>query len=159
MRAGDIRWLDKGLRTLQVPVFAVVLAAAWTGPATQAESGAIEARYELLSMAEQENGTTVVTLQITFTNDTNTDFADMTVRLFGDGSTLEDGVTVAVGPLWVGESVSRTTALRFLRPLRADGGLKLFGEAAEADGVGESIPVKITEGKVDRGQLQKSSRP
>ena len=169
MRAGDFLRLDKGLRALLAPVLAVVLAAAWAGPSARAQGNAIEARYELVSTAEFEDGTTVATFLITFTNDSDTDFADATVRLFGDGAMLEDQATVAVGPFWAGDSVSRNVELRLLGPLWAgdsvsrnvelrllgplmdDGGLMLYGEAAEADGEGESIPVTISKGMQTRG--------
>lgn len=159
MRAGDFLRLDKGLRALLAPVLAVVLAAAWAGPSAWAQGNAIEARYELVSTAELADGTTVATLLITFTNDSDTDFADATVRLFGDGTMLEDEAAVAVGSFWVGDSVSRNVELRLLGPLMADGGMILYGEAAEADGEGDSVPVTISEGGANRGRAQKSSRP
>lgn len=159
MRAGDFLRLDKGPRALLAPVLAVVLAAAWAGPSARAQGNAIEARYELVSTADLADGSTVATLLITFTNDSDTDFADATVRLFGDGTMLEDEATVAVGSFWVGDSVIRNVELRLLGPLMADGGLILYGEAAEADGEGDSVPVTISEGGVNRGRAQKSSRP
>ncbi len=161
MRTGDFLRLDKSLRALLAPVLAVVLAAAWAGPSARAQGNAIEARYELVSTAELEDGTTVATLLITFTNDSDTDFADMTARLFdgGTGALLGGEAKVAVGPFWVGDSVRRNVELRFLGPVMAAGGLTLFGEAAEADGVGETIPVTISEGEANRGRRQSSSRP
>ena len=157
MCARDFLRLDKGPRVLLASVLAVVLAAAWAGPSARAQGNAIEARYELVSTTELEDGTTVATLLITFTNDSDTDFADATVRLFGDGTMLEDEATVAVGSFWVGDSVNRSVELRLLGPFMAHGDLMLFGEAREADGAGDSVPITISE----RGQTEggRKNRP
>lgn len=146
MSVRDFLRLDIGLRVLLAPALAAMLAVAWTGPSAWAEGNAIAARYELVSTAELEDGTTVATLQITFTNDSDTDFIDATVRLFGDGAMLDDEAAVAIGSFWGGDSVSRNVELRFYGPVELDFGLTLYGEVAEVDGPVVTVPVTLSEG-------------